>query len=171
MKFDFFNNPPPNFFSRIVIPLGISIFSGLCFFNISGLKYLGLGVTIPFTITKAFLDGWAIEFSNKNIKKREHLVHCKYALSKISHVTTVLNNPNYENRVQAESIGELEVILTDVWKCCFEDEKSKFQEHKGLVGDYKTALQKSNFDPSIKPNITRFIGDLHKIETFLREKT
>ncbi|MFN5847063.1 MAG: hypothetical protein ACK43K_01100 [Chitinophagales bacterium] len=169
MSKGFFNNNPPNFIARLLIPAIIAIVIGTVFY-VNMPNYFGVSLSLTFTVIKSILDGWALDFANRNLKKKEHLIHCNYALNKIKHVTTILTNSKYDDRVRVEAIGELEVILTDMWKCCFEEERTNFQEHKGLVGDYKTALQKSKFDPTIKPNITRFIGDLHKIETYLREK-
>lgn len=172
-------NNPPNFWWRILIPIGVSIITGIIIFNIPLLKpFLGLGITIPFTITKSILDGWAIKINeNKiklmenNIKVNEQKVHSKYAISKIEHVRSVLHNSGIGIKPQSLTIGDLEVMLTDVWKCCIDDDKSKYQEFKGIVGDYKTALVKSIHDSSITPNISRFIDDLQKIETHLREKS
>ncbi len=167
---EFINNPP-SFILRIVIPLGISLASGYVFYNTDVLKsLLSPGITIPFTFTKALLDGWAIEISSRKVKLCEHITHCKYAISKIPHVRSVLTG-SYSLTAKTASINDLEVILTDAWKCCTNNDKSKFKRFKGIIGDYKTVLIKSAVDPKISPNISLFIDDMQKLEEYLRENT
>jgi len=163
---------PPNFIFRIIIPLIFGIIGGFIFYNDTSLKsILGAGVTIPFTVSKGLLDGWAIEIANRKIRLKEKIVHCKYALSKISHVRNVLTSTNFPINSKALAIGDLESILTDIWKCCLDGEKPVLQQYKGIVGDYKTTLQKSVFDETIEPPIINFITDLQNIETYLKENS
>lgn len=167
---DFINNPP-GFILRIIIPLGIALVSGYLFYSSDVLKsLLSPGITIPFTFAKALLDGWAIEIGSKKVKRCEHATHCKYAISKIPHVRAVLTG-SYSLTAKTASINDLEVILTDAWKCCAKSHKIEFKRFKGIIGDYKTVLIKSAVDPKITPNISLFIDDMQKLEEYLRENT
>lgn len=157
---------------RIAIPLGIAILSGyFCYNNQLFTSLLGPAITVPFTVSKAFLDGWALDISNRKVKNSSHHVHCKYALSKIPHVRAILTGNTYSITAQTASINDLEVILTDAWKSCSGIDKEQFQKFKGIVGGYKTVLYNSAVDNSITPNISLFISDLQTLETYLRERT
>ena len=97
----FFNNNPPNFIARLIIPAIIATFVGTVFY-VNVPNYFGVSLSLTFTIVTSFLDSWAVEFANRNLKKKEHLIHSNYALGKIKHVTTILTNSEYDDKIKVE---------------------------------------------------------------------
>lgn len=165
-----FNDNPPNFWWRIIIPAFIAAIGGLiCYLTSIDDKFLSAWISIPFTITKAVLDHWAVKIAEKQAKMSEHKIHAKYAISKVLQLRENLIKKSYPISALISALNDLESILTDVWNCCLDGAKSNFHEHKGIVSAYKTAIAQSKVDKSINPNISRFLVDLERIETQLRE--
>ncbi len=141
----------------------------ICYYTSIDDKYISLWISIPFTVSKALLDGWALEASKRLHKKNEHQIHKKYALTKLGHVRGVISG-QYGAKAQIHALGELEVILTDVWLCCSGSTKTTYKKQKGIVAGYKNDINISSIDPNVKkPDLQKLLKDLQKIETTMRE--
>lgn len=168
---------PLSLIGRIVYPIVISL--GIVYYIHS--KYLieeklwSSGYIPAFSISllvvRVFFDEFALSASKKKSNKSAHQIHCKYAISKINHVKSILDNASYDNTTRASALKELEAIIGDICKCCMKKDRKRFKGFKGIIAGYKNDLEVSKHDKRVKPKISNLILDLNQVETYLNDYT